>query len=421
MALTQPSYLTTAFANTGAKNTIPVPVTGSNLASWEIGFPPITMIPKTSGGEPPEGKDFNGIFNSISSHTVWQNAGGQYKFNSALATAIGGYSIGMVLQNDAGTASYYSAINNNTGNFNSNPALIGVSWMPSSGAAVLPIISRTARTSNTIIAATDRGKFFDVTSGTFTQTLTAAATLGDGFYCYYRNSGTGVVTIDPNASETINGVATLVLPPGTQIIIQCNGTAFFTPVNSVAISGGTMTGPLILSADPATALGAATKQYVDAAAPVYVKVAQATPSAVASQTLTLGSWQSTYKALVFFFDLNISAAGLSNFFMYFNATGEYALSQNQFNASLTITYSGSESNNIVLATLSNSDQKVYGCGEVINPSGGAIRVTARTISIPTVYTMTGANKESAGNPTTVTFAIGGGGSFVGRITVYGVK
>jgi hypothetical protein len=32
------------------------------------------------------------------------------------------------------------------------------------------------------------------------------------------------------------------------------------------ITGGTLTGPLVLKADPGTALGAATKQYVDAAA-----------------------------------------------------------------------------------------------------------------------------------------------------------
>jgi hypothetical protein len=52
--------------------------------------------------------------------------------------------------------------------------------------------------------------------------------------------------------------------------------------NYVAKTGDTMTGPLILSGDPTTALGAATKQYVDSAVtltslratldPVYVNV-----------------------------------------------------------------------------------------------------------------------------------------------------
>jgi hypothetical protein len=34
--------------------------------------------------------------------------------------------------------------------------------------------------------------------------------------------------------------------------------------SKLSLSGGTLTGPLILQADPVTALGAATKQYVDA-------------------------------------------------------------------------------------------------------------------------------------------------------------
>jgi hypothetical protein len=38
----------------------------------------------------------------------------------------------------------------------------------------------------------------------------------------------GAVTIDPNASETVNGLATLVIPNGTSAEIICDGTSFFT-------------------------------------------------------------------------------------------------------------------------------------------------------------------------------------------------
>src|SRR5712691_9495158 len=57
-----------------------------------------------------------------------------------------------------------------------------------------------SRSSNTILGLSDFGKTFLATS-TFTQTLTAAATLGDGWFCFYRNDGSGVITLDPNASE----------------------------------------------------------------------------------------------------------------------------------------------------------------------------------------------------------------------------
>lgn len=94
-------------------------------------------------------------------------------------------------------------------------------------------IFRSARTSNAALSAVDKGNLIDITSGTFTQTFAAAATLSDGWWCYLRNSGTGVITLDPNASETIDGAATRVLDPGQSVIVQCDGTA----LRTVAVSG----------------------------------------------------------------------------------------------------------------------------------------------------------------------------------------
>lgn len=135
MSITRPSNLTTPFASGGAKNSIPV-ATASPNASYTDGFPPVTMLPLSAGGIPPEGRDFNGIFYDVTSHTVWVNAGGQYQFDSALSTAIGGYQIGMVLQSNDGLNSYVSTINNNTIDFNSTPSSIGIEWMPYAGKEV---------------------------------------------------------------------------------------------------------------------------------------------------------------------------------------------------------------------------------------------------------------------------------------------
>ena len=80
-----------------------------------------------------------------------------------------------------------------------------------------------ARSSNTIIAAGDFGKTFVCTS-TFTQTLTAAVTLGDGFICRIRNDGTGIITIDPNGGETIDGATLIELLPGDSCTLFCDGS-----------------------------------------------------------------------------------------------------------------------------------------------------------------------------------------------------
>jgi hypothetical protein len=101
----------------------------------------------------------------------------------------------------------------------------GSTWIST---AVTPSISLvvSSRTSNTILGSSDNSTLINVTSGTFTQTISAVSGLAAGWYCYYRNTGTGVVTIDPNSSELIGGVTTAVCNPGDIWLIQSTGTAF---------------------------------------------------------------------------------------------------------------------------------------------------------------------------------------------------
>lgn len=84
-----------------------------------------------------------------------------------------------------------------------------------------------AKTGAYTVVDTDVGATFLCTN-TFTLTLTAAATLGNGFMFAVKNNGTGIITIDPNAAELIDGQATITLNPGRSAIIACNGTAWYT-------------------------------------------------------------------------------------------------------------------------------------------------------------------------------------------------
>jgi hypothetical protein len=88
---------------------------------------------------------------------------------------------------------------------------------------------------HTIVAA-DLGNLMRFT-GAATANLTAAATIGDNFWCVIRADG-GAVTIDPNASETIDGASTLALADGEWAIIWCNGTTWYS-IGSSSLTIGT--------------------------------------------------------------------------------------------------------------------------------------------------------------------------------------
>lgn len=84
---------------------------------------------------------------------------------------------------------------------------------------------RIARSSDTPLAAGNQFNWIDAT-GTFTQTYESGATLPAGWMVYYRNAGTGIITLDPSGAETIDGVASFPMFAGEVRIIQWDGSVF---------------------------------------------------------------------------------------------------------------------------------------------------------------------------------------------------
>ena len=73
------------------------------------------------------------------------------------------------------------------------------------------------------ILPTDQGKFFRGTA-TLTFTLPAVADAGEGLPLVIVNTGTGVVTIDGNASELINGDVSLALAENEAALLTTDGS-----------------------------------------------------------------------------------------------------------------------------------------------------------------------------------------------------
>lgn len=130
-----PNVVPMPFANQGDKNQIPTNATGSQLASYQEGFPVITQTAIEEGGIPPERNDFNGILYLLSQ---WQYAfqnGWLPTFNNDVSNAIGGYALNAILWyyptsgTDANRAvPLRSLVANNVYNFNENADYIGVYW-----------------------------------------------------------------------------------------------------------------------------------------------------------------------------------------------------------------------------------------------------------------------------------------------------
>ncbi|MBP2442837.1 hypothetical protein [Rhizobium leguminosarum] len=83
-----------------------------------------------------------------------------------------------------------------------------------------------AKSAGYTAVAADAGTVLRFTAAA-TLSLTAAATLGSGWLVTIIADG-GAITIDPNASELINGLATATIPQGGSVNIICDGTAFYT-------------------------------------------------------------------------------------------------------------------------------------------------------------------------------------------------
>ena len=98
--------------------------------------------------------------------------------------------------------------------------------------------TQVVKTGNYTLLAGDSGKTFVANSASAIEfALTGADPLGDGWGVVVKNENTGTLTINPDASETIDGAATLDLAQGQSRLILCNGTAFRT-----VFAGGGATG-----------------------------------------------------------------------------------------------------------------------------------------------------------------------------------
>lgn len=125
-----PSVITSLFASSASSSAVTdIPDTqaasGDGRVSWELGYPPETMIARSAGGVPPYGQDANGIGKRLSQYIQALQAGNIPKWTQDFANAIGGYPSG-ALASDPSTVGVFwvSTADDNT----TQPGANGASW-----------------------------------------------------------------------------------------------------------------------------------------------------------------------------------------------------------------------------------------------------------------------------------------------------
>ena len=113
----KPRQLGVAFAQNGTKNTVPAQSSQSTkekgIATYDSGFPPITMTAIAAGGIPPQGNDFNGVLNDITAAIRYGQAGSLYTFDATFAAAIGGYPSGALVLSTGANKIWWNTVDGN--------------------------------------------------------------------------------------------------------------------------------------------------------------------------------------------------------------------------------------------------------------------------------------------------------------------
>ena len=155
-------------------------------------------------------------------------------------------------------------------------------------------------TNTGITLSTDhRAKLIVFTGGVATFTLDSAATLGDDYFTMFRNDGTGTATIDPAASELIDGMASMQVQPGESLMLICTGTKWysvgygrstlyqFTQLTKDVSAGGTITLSATEAANKLITFIGNPSAAVEVVVPAVVAVYYTQSAISTAQTITL--------------------------------------------------------------------------------------------------------------------------------------
>ena len=226
-----PGKQTVPFGSNGPREAITATTpAGSNQASYDQGFPPITMTLKSAGGLPPKGQDMNQILFELSSIGRYLSSGGGYVYDSSFSTSIGGYPMGAIIPNSTRNGFWVNTTEDNQINpENTTAALTG--WVPMSsyGSTTFSGLSSSSITASSLQASKPR----IILTGTLTTNINLVLPAWVMQWTITNDcaGSFGVTVKTPSGSGVY-------MPNGTRMIVQGNGTdivAFNSPGSLIGV------------------------------------------------------------------------------------------------------------------------------------------------------------------------------------------
>ncbi|MDK9364815.1 phage tail protein [Lelliottia wanjuensis] len=213
-----PSRIVKAFGLNGLKNTIPVDsstTTDNNgVATFDKGFPPVTMQPLSAGGIPPSGKDMNGVLYSTTLQQQWQNAGMTYPFSQDFSDVVSGYPKGAIVPSSVYTGQWLN-LNEANGTSPESPTGANTGWVPINNYGVTQI---TMTSGSVVMSSLQAAKDRIIISGALTANVNLIFPAWIKSWVVHNNC-TGNFTI---TCKTATGSGIVVIP-GLVSRLFCDG------------------------------------------------------------------------------------------------------------------------------------------------------------------------------------------------------
>ena len=164
------------------------------------------------------------LFNNVGAQTITvRNDGGTQVVTIAAGTLWQVY-----LTNNSTANGTWSILQYGATTSLANASALAGTGIVAVGALLSQSVPVTGFNSNYTATTADRAKMFNWTGAGGTLTLPQPAIVGNNWFMYLRNSGSGAILADAPGITLIDGAADLSFQPGESAIIASDGTGFYT-------------------------------------------------------------------------------------------------------------------------------------------------------------------------------------------------